>query len=82
MSGQQFTPEVLPDGNGGFVQCPYLLTEAEAILFLRLDKQRAAAVNTLSHYRERKLLRATILGKNRFYTRPELEHFLDVLTDK
>lgn len=30
-------PAVLPDGDGGFTPCPELLTEREAIRFLRLD---------------------------------------------
>jgi hypothetical protein len=72
--------EPLPDGNGGLVPCPFVLTEIEAIRFLRLDRQKAKPENTLAHYRERGLLRATILGKNRFYTRRELISFVDILT--
>ena len=29
---------VLPDGSGGFVPCPELLTEAELIMFLRIPE--------------------------------------------
>jgi len=29
---------VLPDGNGGFIPCPELLTEEELILFLRIPE--------------------------------------------
>ena len=32
---------VLPDGQGGFTPCPELLTEAEAIRFLRLEGEPA-----------------------------------------
>ncbi len=31
-------PAVLPDGNGGFVPCPELLTEEELIRFLRVSE--------------------------------------------
>ena len=40
-SDQQYnlvTSAVLPDGNGGFVPCPALMTEAELILFLRIPE--------------------------------------------
>ena len=73
-------PEILPDGNGGFTPCPALLTEKEAIRFLRLDDQKAKPENTLQHYRERGLLKPTIIGKNLFYTRKSLVEFLDRLT--
>lgn len=33
-----FTPVVLPDGNGGFVPCPEVLTEDELIQFLRIPE--------------------------------------------
>jgi hypothetical protein len=75
-----FAGEVLPDGNGRFTLCPPLLTEAEAIRFLRLDGQKAKPENTLQHYRERGILKATIIGKNLFYTRKSLCDFLDKIT--
>jgi len=31
-------PAVLPDGNGGFIPCPELLTEEELIRFLRISE--------------------------------------------
>ncbi len=74
--------EVLPDGNGGYGPCPALLDEAEAIKFLRLDKQKANPKNTLKHYRERGILKATVIGKNLFYSRKSLVEFLDRLTSK
>ncbi len=77
-----FSYEVLPDGNGGYEPCPPLLTENEAIRFLRLDKQKANPKNTLKHYRERGLLRASVIGKNLFYSRKSLVEFLDRLTSK
>jgi len=35
-------PTVLPDGNGGFVPCPELLTEEELIHFLRIPQITSA----------------------------------------
>ena len=68
---------VLPDGNGGFTPCPELLTEDEAIRFLRLDtvniKDPAA---TLRRYRDAGLLRAVQISKKIFYPRAELELFV------
>ena len=75
-------PVVLPDGSGGFTPCPELLTEEEAIRFLRLD---AIAVedpaSTLRYYRKKGLLRATQVGKCIRYRRVELERLLDRLTE-
>jgi hypothetical protein len=76
------TPAVLPDGKGGFTACPELLTEEEAIRFLRLD---AIAVEdpagTLRYYRKKGLLRATQVSKCIRYRRVELEKLLDRLTE-
>jgi len=61
---------------------PFVLTEQEAIKFLRLD-----TVNTdhpeyaLQHYRSSGLLRGTQLSKRLFYTLPELLSFLDRQTE-
>lgn len=73
--------EVMPDGCGGFLPCPALLTTEEAIRFLRLDNQKANAKKTLQFYREQKKLRATKIGKNLFYSRRELERFIDAMTN-
>ena len=35
---EQALLSVLPDGNGGFVPCPELMTEQELILFLRIPE--------------------------------------------
>ena len=75
-------PAVLPDGNGGFTPCPDLLTEEEAIRFLRLDSIGVDdPANTLRYYRRKGLLRATQVGKCVRYRRIELERFLDRLTE-
>jgi hypothetical protein len=73
---------VLPDGNGGFTPCPELLTEEEAIRFLRLDGIGVEdPTNTLRYYRKKGLLRATQVGKCIRYRRVELERLLDRLTE-
>lgn len=75
-------PTILPDGNGGFTPCPQLLTEDEAIRFLRLDSIDVEdPANTLKYYRQKGLLRATQVGKCIRYRRVELEKLLDKLTD-
>lgn len=77
------TPVVLSDGNGGFTPCPELLTEDEAIRFLRLDtvniKDRAA---TLKRYRKDGLLRGVQISKKIFYIRTELENLIERLMEK
>jgi len=71
---------VMPDGKGGFLPCPEVLTEAEAILFLRLDKQKANAKKTLQYYREQGKLKATKIGKNLLYSKKALCAFVDKMT--
>lgn len=72
----------LPDGKGNFVPCPELLTEEEAIRYLRLDDVLVKdAANTLKYYRKKGLLCATQVGKCIRYRRVELERFLDKLTE-
>jgi len=72
---------VLPDGDGGFGPCPDVLTEEEAIRYLRLDiggpKNPA---NTLRYYRERGKLRGTRIGNRIRYTRKALDAFLEAAT--
>jgi hypothetical protein len=76
------TPVVLPDGNGGFTPCPELLTEEEAIRYLRLDGiDIEDPANTLRYYRKKGLLQATQVGKCIRYRRIELERLLDKLTE-
>ena len=76
------TPTVLPDGNGGFTPCPNLLTEAEAVLYLRLDTLgRKDPTKTLQYYREKHLLKATRIGNVNFYTRESLDEFLATMTN-
>ncbi len=62
---------------------PELLTESEAIRFLRLDvdgpKNPAA---TLKHYRDLGYLRATRVGQYNRYLKTELIRFLNLLTER
>jgi len=76
------SPAILPDGNGGFTPCPELMTENEAIRFLRLDQINTEdSSGTLRYYRKKGLLRATQVGKCIRYRRIELEKLLERLTD-
>jgi len=73
---------VLPDGQGGFMPCPELLTEEEAVRYLRLDGINVEdPASSLRYYRKKGLLRATQVGKSLRYRRIELERLLDKLTE-
>jgi len=56
--------------------CPELLTEEEAVRYLRLDGERNAR-RTLKYYREKGLLRGTAVGRHLRYRRVELDRFLE-----
>ena len=61
--------------------CPELLTEQEAIRYLRLDLVDIKNPgDTLRHYRNEGILRATQVGKAIRYRRIELERFLEQQT--
>lgn len=71
------SPTVLPDGNGGFTPCPELMTEDEAIRFLRLDMDDSVdPKQTLKYYRDRGQLIAIKVGRRNRYRRQDLENFL------
>jgi hypothetical protein len=59
--------------------CPELLTEEEAIRYLRLEEDRNPA-RSLRYYRERGLLRGTLVGRHLLYRRIEIERFLEAQT--
>ena len=62
--------------------CPELLTEQEAIRYLRLDLVDIEdPAQTLRYYRKQGLLRATQVGKCIRYRRVELERLLERLTE-
>jgi len=65
------------------VPCPELLTESEAIRYLRLDTINIQhPSHTLRRYRDQGLLRATQVSKSLFYRRIELDRFLERITDE
>jgi len=73
---------ILPGPNGQYQPCPELLTEAEAIRYLRLDTIGIGdPAATLRRYRENGLLRGTQVSKKIFYRRIELEKFLEKVTE-
>ncbi len=76
-----FYPVILP-GNPP-QPCPELLTEEEAIRYLRLDTINIKnPPETLARYRDEGILRGTQVSKRVFYRRNELDRFLERLTDK
>jgi len=63
--------------------CPELLTEQEAVRYLRLDVDGPARPEfTLRYYREKGLLKATRVGRRLRYRRVELDRLLDALTNQ
>jgi hypothetical protein len=74
---------VLPDGNGGYTPCPELLTEDEAIRYLRLDVSGPQnPQGTLKYYRDQGVLRAVQVGRNLRYPRKELDLMVEKLLEK
>ena len=62
---------------------PDLMTEEEAIKFLRLDDGNTKRPTlTLQYYRSEGLLKATRVGKRLRYLKSELFQFLDLLTQR
>ena len=75
--------EWLPDGSGGVNPCPYVLTEQEAIRFIRLDLISVKNPDaTLRRYRKDGLLQAVQISKAICYTRPELIKFVKKLMEQ
>lgn len=63
--------------------CPELLTEDEAIRYLRLDTIKIGNPSeTLRRYRELGMLRGTQVSKRVMYRRIELDRFLERLTEQ
>ena len=72
-------PSFMPNGS----PAPDLLTEEEAIIFLRLDKDGPAnPKKTLKYYRDKEMLRGTRVGLRYHYQRKELLEFLDKATER
>lgn len=66
----------MPDGK----MMPELLTEQEAILFLRLETENDSS-RTLKYYRDKGRLRGVKIGTNFLYPKQELLNFIEVATD-
>lgn len=66
------------------IPCPDLLTEEEAVRYLRLNTIAGLKnpTQTLARYRAAGLLRGTQVSKSVFYRRVELDRFLDRLTNE
>lgn len=65
------SPTVLPDGNGGFVPCPAVMTEDEVIRFLRIPEVSNAkhCRNVIENLkRVHGLPRVHLCGKNVYLT--------------
>jgi hypothetical protein len=69
-------PVYMPDGS----IMPELLTEQEAIVFLRLDTEKNAP-RTLKYYRDKGHLRGLQIGRNFLYPKRELLDFIAMATD-
>ena len=64
------------------IHVPDLLTESEAVRFLRLDIDGPKNPKlTIKHYRDKGLLKPTKVGKTNKYLKKELLRFLVHLTD-
>jgi hypothetical protein len=60
-----------------------LLSEAQAISYLRLDTiGHKHPARTLKYYRSRKMLRACQISKKLFYSLNELDSFIKRITEK
>lgn len=66
----------MPDGS----VVPVLLTEDEAIIFLRLETENNPK-RTLKYYRDKGQLKAVKIGTNLLYPMQELLDFIQIATD-
>lgn len=72
-----------PSFFSGGTPVPDLLTESEAIQFLRLDIDGPDDPSrTLKHYRDKGLLHPTKIGKKLTYSKRELLNFIDEMTTR
>ena len=69
-------PVYMPDGT----IMPELLTEQEAIVFLRLETE-SNPTRTLKYYRDKNQLRAVKIGNNLLYPKQELLSFIQTATE-
>ena len=79
VSARTLQPVVLPGDPPE--PCPELMTEEEAVRYLRLDVDGPKKPeDTLRYYREKGLLRGTKVGRRLRYRRVELDRFLKMIT--
>jgi hypothetical protein len=71
-----FSPHYMPNGS----VMPELLTEDEAVIFLRLEAETNPS-RTLKYYRDKGQLRAVKIGTNLLYPKSELLKFVEVATE-
>jgi hypothetical protein len=69
-------PHYMPDGS----IMPELLTEEEAIKFLRLDAE-SNPDRTLKFYRDKGQLRGVKIGRNFLYPQKEVLQFIEIATE-
>jgi hypothetical protein len=84
IGGVSFLPSLfMPGADGNYVPCPAILTESEAIRFLRLAEIGIKNPgNTLRYYRNLGILRATRIGNRNVYTVDSLVELVKTLTEK
>lgn len=76
LTSVNFSLHYMPDGK----IMPELLTEEEAIKFLRLEKENNPE-RTLKYYRDKGQLRGLKIGTNFLYPKRELLTFIDTATE-
>jgi hypothetical protein len=68
----------MPDGKGGYQPTPDLLTQREAIRYLRLDAVKTRfPQNTLHRYRKKFGLKTVQIGRQVLYSRQKLSEFVE-----
>ena len=81
--GEKMWPAIVVLPGNPAQTCPELLTEEEAVRYLRLDTINIGNPSeTLRRYRERGMLRGTQVSKRVMYRRVELDRFLERLTEQ
>ena len=72
----------MPDGNGGWMPTPDLLSEAEAVRFLRIDLIKIKNPDcTLRRYRKEYGLQTVQISKQVLFPRCELEKLIKKLME-
>jgi hypothetical protein len=64
----------MPDGRGGIVRAPFVLSAQEAVAFLRIES--GTPTDTLAYYRKRGKLRGKQVGHGMVYLLEDLVRFV------